>query len=113
MSGPFTEGGQVILDGSGNGTIRLSQPRTYHSRRYIRMTASISTGEASIGGEVRCYAGEALPGNFIDGSETPWLDTATWSPEQAVIHSPLQLVAVFTSCDPAATARLDTTYMED
>lgn len=111
--GPFSDGGSVTIDGSGNGTIRLSPPKTFHPRRYVRMTVSIDTGEANIGGAVRVYAGQALPGNFVDGSETPWLDTATWSLEQAVIMAPIQLTAVFNACVPGSIARIDTIYMED
>lgn len=111
--GNHTESGTVTLDGSGNGTLKLRQVPAYRVRRYVRMTVSIDTGEASLGGEVRVYAGRPDGNNFIDGSETPWLDTAEWGLETAVLQAPQQLTAVFTNCDPGAKARLDTTYVEE
>lgn len=111
--GNHVESGEVTLDASGNGKIKLAQISAYRVRRYIRMTVSIDTGEASLGGEVRVYGGQDIDNNFIDGSETPWLDTAEWGLETAVLQAPQQLTAVFTNCDPGAKARLDTTYIEE
>lgn len=111
--GNHTESGSVTLDGSGNGTLKLRQVPVFRVRRYVRMSVSIDTGQQNVGGTVKIYAGEPLEANFIDGSETPWLDTATWDLETAVLRGPLQLTAVFENCDPGASARLDTTYIEE
>lgn len=113
MVANFTHSGEVVLDGNGDGTVLLDIPPQYKVRRYVKMTVTISTGQQSLGGEVRVFAGLPVEINFIDGSETPWLDTATWALDQAVIRAPQQLRAVFSSCDPGATARLHGTYVEE
>ena len=111
---PFTENAQVTLDGSGNGTVRFPQVRQYYTRSYIRVTVSIDTGEISAltGGEARMYAGEPTVSNFLTGTRTPWLDTATFTEEASSLEHPLQLSVQFTNCDPGAIATVTATYLE-
>lgn len=110
----FTESRTVTLDGSGNGTVRFGQVPAYRKRAYMRFTVSIDTGEISAitGGEARAYAGEPLPTNFLTGTRTPWLDTATFAQETSTLIHPLQLTIQFTNCDPGARATVTAMYVE-
>lgn len=106
------QAGDVTLDGSGNGTIRLDPAPIMRHWVYDTVSVSISTGEISAltGGECRMYRGEISPGNFLSGSRTPWLDTATFGGRQARITSPNYFTVQFTNCDPGAVATVIAMY---
>ena len=94
--------GQVVLDGSGNGTVRLDPAPLLRWWVYSTVSVSINTGEISAvtGGEARMYKGEPSPGNFLTGTRTPWLDTASFGGFQARITNPNYFTVQFTNCDP-------------
>jgi len=110
----FTESQTITLDGNGNGIVKLAQVPPYRKRSYMRFTVSIDTGEVSAltGGEARAYAGEPIPNNFLTGTRTPWLDTATFAKETSTILHPLYLTVAFTNCDPGARATVTAMYTE-
>lgn len=98
--------GQVTLDGGGNGLVRLDPAPLLKWWIYSTVSVSIDTGlvSAVTGGECRMYRGEPSPGNFLTGSRTPWLDTASFGGYQARITSPDYFTVEFTNCDPGGVA---------
>lgn len=97
--------GQVALTG-GAGIVRLDPAPLLRYWVYTTVAVSIDTGDVSAvtGGECRMYRGEPNPGNFLTGSRTPWLDTASFGGYQARITSPDYFTVAFTNCDPNGTA---------
>lgn len=88
--------GYVVLDGAGAGTIQLAQVPPFKRWEITRVSLQISGGQASnLGGEARLYRGDALEANYIDGTETPWLDVFGGSIE---LVPPEYLRAEFTGC---------------
>ncbi len=110
----FPESATVILDGNGNGIIRLSQVPPFRLRSYAQVAVRISTGDASFGGEARIFRGDPIDRNFLTGTRTPWFDTSI-VPEIAstILESGLQLAIEFMDCDPNAIATITALYTED
>lgn len=112
---PLLHADQVTLDGTGYGLIRLPQAPPFRAWVYSRVSVSINTGEVSAltGGECRMYLGEPFPENFITGTRTPWLDTATLEPSASRITSPMYMSLEFTDCDPLSIATVSATYRSE
>lgn len=95
MSVPLTTG-YVVLDGSGNGEIVLAQVPPFKRWELFRVSLQIDGGQAAnFGGEARLFKGEAIDSNYIDGSNTPWLDVYSLPIE---LFPPEYLRVVFTNC---------------
>ena len=110
----FPESVTVILDSNGDGLVRFTQVPPYRMRSYHQVAVSISTGEASFGGEARMYRGDPIPSNFLTGTITPWFDNSV-VPEIAstILEAGLQLTLEFTDCDPNAIATVTGIYTEE
>ncbi len=109
----FPEALTITLDSNGNGTVRFSQVPPFRIRSYSQLAVSISTGEASFGGEARMYHGDPIPSNFLTGTITPWFDTSIVpSIASTILEAGVQLVVQFTDCDPNAIATVTALYTE-
>lgn len=109
----FPESKTVILDSGGEGTVRFSQVPPYRIRSYVQVAVSISSGDASFGGEARLFRGDPIPSNFLTGTITPWFDSSML-PElpTTTLYSGMQLTLQFTDCDPNAIATVTGIYTE-
>lgn len=100
----LAEGG-VTLDASGDGRIIFPAPPPFHRWEVERVSVTVTGGSGgNLGGSVRLYLGAPTATNFLDGSETPWLDVATFAPGQVTIFAGQQLRAEFEGCGAAQTA---------
>jgi hypothetical protein len=94
--------GSAVIDGAGAGTVRLGPVRPFYRWVVERISLTLTGGSASnLGGEARMFRNDSTPGQFVDGTNTPWND---------VFAAPLdlfaaeQLVVVFSSCGVGQTA---------
>ena len=108
----FVQTKSVILDGTGSGLIELPQVPFGKIWDYVRFNTRISTGATSLGGTVEVYSGQPTPNNYVDGSRTPWGDTATFAEGQASLITPNQMTFRYLNCDPGARATINASYQE-
>ena len=110
----FPESVTVILDSNGDGLVRFAQVPPYRMRSYHQIAVSISTSDASLGGEARMYRGDPIPSNFLTGTLAPWDDNSI-VPEIAstVLVAGLQLTLEFANCDSNAIATVTGIYTEE
>jgi pSer/pThr/pTyr-binding forkhead associated (FHA) protein len=93
--------GSVVLDGTGAGTVRLPPVQPFYRWIVERISLTITGGVTNSGGEARMFRNDDTPGQFVDGTNTPWND---------VFAAPLDLLAaenlivVFTGCTSGETA---------
>lgn len=106
----FRETATGTIPASGKLTLKLSTVPMGDTRNYIRVALELSTGEQSVGGNAKIYAGDELPNRYVDGTSTPWQDTASFSPGQAQVDAPEQMTIVFNDCDVGAEARVTAQY---
>lgn len=106
-----TETQSVTLDGSGNGTVQMAPVPYGQSWAYVRVSVRITTGDASGGGYCEMFAGDDLPNRYVDGSSSPWQDTATFGEDQAVVVAPERMTTKFYGCDPGAVAYVTADYV--
>lgn len=95
----------LTLDGSGNGSIRLRQVLPFTRWRVDRISVTITGGRtANQGGQVRIYRNSEIPGDFIDGSSTPWSDVYAGFAAPLVLDPPEAPLCVYSSCGASQRA---------
>lgn len=99
---PILTSGSVTLDGSGNGSLRLSPVPLFRAWEVQRISLSITGGESlNVGGEARVFRNSQIPGDFIDGTSSPWNDVYA---APLTLLPPEAMLIVFTSCGASQRA---------